>query len=625
MKSKAILDGLNPEQKRAVLQTRGTVCILAGAGSGKTTTITRRIAWQVASGAFPAERILAVTFTDKAATEMRSRLKVLGADGVAARTFHAAALGQLRWLAPGRLGEILPSKGLIVRRIANCLPRPHCFRHASDLAAEIERAKNRRVSPANYLETLGDHQPPLPPDLMLRVYETYEREKRGADMIDFEDLLELAIRLFEEDAQAAALFRERFHAFTVDEFQDVNLLQQTLLDLWLGEREELCAVGDDYQAIYGFTGATPDYLLALPERFARATVVTLESNYRSTAQVLELANRLIPRLGGAVKSLRATREGGVEPERRVLKDPAEEKKYLVEQIAALAGEGLAFEEMAVLVRSNARAADFEEALAEAEIPFQGSSLLEREAARHLLRRAASLQAGELASGVRRIAQAQGWVETPPKRLGDREMTRLADLGRLVRLAGELADGELDGTGYVAEIRRRFDPRAAGRGVHLLTYHRAKGLEFTVVFLPRLEEKEIPCALSSSKREELAEERRLFYVGLTRAKDRLFLSWTEKARPSRFLSELGLIEARPMALADIEPHPAGFEPLRAWRRSRAQEGGVPAFHIFSNRVLEAIASSRPGSLAELAEVSGVGPQKLERYGEEVLAVLSADEH
>ncbi len=226
--------------------------------------------------------------------------------------------------------------------------------------------------------------------------------------------------------------------------------------------------------------------------------------------------------------------------------------------------------------------------------------------------------------MRRIAHAQGWLETPPKRLGDREMTRLADLGRLVRLAKELADGELDGAGYVAEIRRRFDPRAAGHGVHLLTYHRAKGLEFTVVFLPRLEEKELPCALSSGKHEELAEERRLFYVGLTRAKDRLFLSWTEKARPSRFLSELGLVEARPMALADIEPRPAGFEPLRAWRRSRAQGDGVPAFHVFSNRVLEAIASSRPGSLAELSEVSGVGPQKLERYGEEVLAVLSASD-
>ena len=363
--STRILDGLNPEQQRAVLATRGAVCILAGAGSGKTTTITRRIAWQVASGAFPADRILAVTFTDKAAREMRSRLEALGAGGVAARTFHAAALGQLRWLAPGRLGEILPSKGLIVRRIANCLPRPYCFRHASDLAGEIERAKNRRITPDGYLDALGAHEPPLPADLMLRVYRTYEREKQEADMIDFEDLLELAIRLFEEDEQAAALFRERYHAFTVDEYQDVNLLQQTLLDHWLGGREELCAVGDDYQAIYGFTGATPDYPLALPERFSGATVVTLESNYRSTEQVLELANKLVPRLGGAVKSLQATRPSGVEPERHVADSPLEEKKYLVGRIAALVAEGLPCEQMAILVRSNARAADFEEALAEA--------------------------------------------------------------------------------------------------------------------------------------------------------------------------------------------------------------------------------------------------------------------
>ena len=626
MKAQQILDGLNPEQRRAAMQTRGPVCILAGAGSGKTTTITRRVAWQVASGAFPADQILAVTFTEKAATEMRSRLKKLGVESVSARTFHSAALGQLRWLVPGRVGEILPSKGLLLRRIANSLPRPYCYRTASDLAGEIERAKNRRVPPGHYLSSLDGHEPPLPADLMLQVYEAYERDKGNAGLIDFEDLLELAIRLYEEDEQAAMLLRERFHTFTVDEYQDVNLLQQSLLDLWLGDRDELCAVGDDYQAIYGFTGATPDYLLALPERFPHAAVVTLESNYRSTPQVLELANRLVPRLGGATKSLRPTHADGVEPECRVLDGPDEEKRFLVEQIERLRKEEIDFEQMAVLVRSNARAADFEEALAGARIPFQGSSLLEREAARYLLQRAASLPAHELARGVRRIAHVQGWVEKPPKRLGDREMTRLADMSRLVRLAEELEDGELDGGAFVAEIRRRFDPRSAGRGVHLLTYHRAKGLEFTAVFLPRLEEKELPCKLSLDRVEELAEERRLLYVGLTRAKRHLVLSWTEKAPPSRFLVELGLTEAEPKWRTGVEvfARSPGFEPLRAWRKSRAQSDGVPAFVVFSNRTLEAIASHRPGSLAELAEVSGVGPQKLERYGEEVLTVLSANE-
>jgi DNA helicase-2/ATP-dependent DNA helicase PcrA len=521
------------------------------------------------------------------------------------------------------MGEILPSKGLLLRRIANSLPRPYCYRTASDLAGEIERAKNRRVPPSRYLSSLDGHEPPLPADLMLQVYEAYERDKGDAGLIDFEDLLELAIRLYEEDEQATMLLRERFHTFTVDEYQDVNLLQQSLLDLWLGDRDELCAVGDDYQAIYGFTGATPDYLLALPERFPQAVVVTLESNYRSTPQVLELANRLVPRLGGATKSLRPTHADGAEPECRVLNGPDEEKRFLVERIEQLRKEEIDFQQMAILVRSNARAADFEEALAGARIPFQGSSLLEREAARYLLQRAASLPAHELARGVRRIAQAQGWVEKPPKRLGDREMTRLADMSRLVRLAEELEDDELDGGAFVAEIRRRFDPRAAGKGVHLLTYHRAKGLEFTAVFLPRLEEKELPCKLSLDRAEELAEERRLLYVGLTRAKRHLFLSYTEKAPPSRFLVELGLTKYEPFERSGVEPfaRSPGFEPLRAWRKTRAQSDGVPAFVVFTNRALEAIASRRPGSLAELAEVRGVGPQKLERYGEEVLGVLA----
>jgi DNA helicase-2/ATP-dependent DNA helicase PcrA len=275
------------------------------------------------------------------------------------------------------------------------------------------------------------------------------------------------------------------------------------------------------------------------------------------------------------------------------------------------------------VRTNARAADFEEALAAAGIPFQGSSLLEREAARYLLRRAASLPPGGLARGVRRLAQAQGWVEKPPKRLGDREMTRLADMTRLVRLAEELDDGDTDGAAFAAEVRRRFDPTAAGRGVHLLTYHRAKGLEFAAVLLPRLEEKELPCKLSLRRREDLAEERRLFYVGLTRAMDRLVLSWTEKAPPSRFLVELGLARPASMDLCgvQVEADPPGFEPLRAWRRERSRAEGRPAFAVFHNRVLAAIAGRRPRTLSELAEVPGVEAEKVERYGEEVLAVLS----
>ena len=296
MDSARVLDGLNPEQRRAAELVRGPVCILAGAGTGKTTTITRRIANQVATGAFAPGEILAVTFTDKAAGEMRSRLAALGASGVQARTFHSAALAQLRHFAPGAVGRILPSKALTLRRIANSLPAPYKFRPAGDLATEIEWARNRRITPDRYRASLDGHEPPIPSDLMVRVYEQYEEVKRAQALTDFEDLLELTIRLYDEQPDAATTFRERYLAFTVDEYQDVNLLQQTLLERWLGDRDELCAVGDDNQAIYGFTGASPAYLLALPERFAGASVVRLEQNYRSTPQVLALANRLAPAL-----------------------------------------------------------------------------------------------------------------------------------------------------------------------------------------------------------------------------------------------------------------------------------------------------------------------------------------
>ncbi|MDQ5822422.1 MAG: ATP-dependent helicase, partial [Actinomycetota bacterium] len=287
MDSEGIFEGLNDEQRRAVEAVRGPACILAGAGSGKTTTITRRIANQVATEAFRPDQILAVTFTDKAAGEMRARLGRLGVSGVSARTFHSAALAQLHHFAPGRVGQILASKALLLRQIGNTLPAPYKFRPAGDLATEIEWAKNRRLTPETYQLELGDHQPPIPADLAYCVFYEYERRKEGSGAVDFEDLLELAIRLYDEDEAALMTFRDRYRAFTVDEYQDVNLLQQKLLERWLGASDELCAVGDDYQSIYGFTGASPEHLLGLPRRFLHAQVIRLEQNYRSTPQILE--------------------------------------------------------------------------------------------------------------------------------------------------------------------------------------------------------------------------------------------------------------------------------------------------------------------------------------------------
>jgi DNA helicase-2/ATP-dependent DNA helicase PcrA len=596
---------LNPEQRRAVDAVRGPVCILAGAGSGKTTTITHRIAAQVATGAFRAQEILAVTFTDKAAGELRGRLEALGAPGVAARTFHAAALGQLHRFAPERVGRIVASKAVLLKSIAGSLPRAYRFRPLADLATEIEWAKNRRIPAERYRRDLDGHEPPIPADLMQRVYARYEAAKQQHSLVDFEDLLEHAIRMYEEDEHALAELRQRYCAFTVDEYQDVNLLQQTLLELWLGPRDELCVVGDDYQSIYAFTGATPEHLLAMPSRFPHATVIRLETNYRSTPQVLELANRLVPRLGGAEKTLRAERADGPEP---TLARVDDEAKWVSERIAAL---GCPHEQIAILARTNARLADFEPALHAARIPYQGSSFLAREAARYVLRKLRSPE------DVRPLARAIGWEEDEPAGLGEREAVRQQDLTRLVELADELA--HLDGAAFSAEVERRYgDGGEHRRGVHLLTLHGAKGLEFEAVFVVHVEEKELP-ARQAKTVDAVTEERRLFYVALTRARRDLFVTWTH--RPSPFLAELGWsAPATEQRVAD--PDDPLFAALKRWRLERAKAEDVPAYVVFHNSTLAEVAARKPRTRDELARVPGIGPAKLDRYGDDLLAALAA---
>jgi DNA helicase-2/ATP-dependent DNA helicase PcrA len=599
---------LNSEQQRAVDAVRGPVCILAGAGSGKTTTITHRVVNQVESRAFLADEILAVSFTDKAAGEMRARLDVLGVPGVRCSTFHSAALGQLRFFAAEPPKRILASKALPLRHIGNSLRRPYRFRPAADLATEVEWAKNRRIPPDDYLRSLGDHEPPIPADLMLRVYREYERRKVDQGWVDFEDLIELTIRLFDADEGALEQVQDRYRALTVDEYQDVNLLQQTMLDRWLGDRDELCAVGDDYQSIYAFTGASPEYLLGMPTRFPHATVVRLEENYRSTPEVLSFANRLVPKLGGAEKVLRATRPEGPEPVARSFAEPVLEAGFLVERIRELYAVGTPYEEMAILFRTNARSADYEEALHDAEIPSQGAALLSRDAAKQLLK---ALR-GRPLSDVRGVAREQGMLEAIPDRLGEREVTRQNDLARLVKLA-EAFEGTAEE--FVAYLEERFGSNA-GRGVHLLTYHRAKGLEFEAVFLPRLEDRELPSKLSKTAA-ALAEERRLLYVGLTRAKRHLTVTWSGK--PSRFLAELEIREPAPKP---VEPDDPLYETLKEWRLRTAKAEEKPAYVIFHNSTLAEIVRRAPRTHEELSKVPGVGPAKLERYGDEVLAALAA---
>jgi DNA helicase-2/ATP-dependent DNA helicase PcrA len=550
---------------------------------------------------------------------MRQRLERLGVGGVSARTFHSAALRQLHRLGspPDR---IMASKALLLRQLGNTLPPPYKFRPAGDLATEVEWAKNRRLTPSTYVEGLGDHEPPIPPDLMFRIFRGYEAEKADRGFVDFEDVLELTIRMFDERPETLAEVHEHFSAFTVDEYQDVNLLQQTLLERWLGDRDELCAVGDDYQSIYAFTGATPAYLLGLPTRFPNTTVIRLEDNYRSSPQVLALANRIVPALGGAEKILRATLASGPEPVTQSFPARETEAAFVVERLLALRDEGVPLEEIAILARTNARLADFEEPLHDARLPFQGASLLGREAARQMLRRLRrAKESTDIAATVRAYARDAGWLERLPEKIGEREMVRQSDLGRLIRLAEEFDDGVRTIGDFIADLEARFSTTGPDRrGVHLLTLHGAKGLEFEAVFIPRLEEKELPIR-QAKKPGEIAEERRLFYVGMTRAKRLLVLTWSGK--PSRFLGELGIAAARTVT-KPTEPDDPLYAALKRWRLERATADDLPAYVVFHNSTLAEIAGRRPRDLSELSTIQGVGPTKLERYGDEVLAVLSA---
>jgi ATP-dependent DNA helicase UvrD/PcrA len=633
----SVLAGLNDPQREAALALRGPIAILAGAGTGKTTTITRRIACQVRSGSFEASQILAVTFTEKAAGELKRRLGALGVEGVEARTFHSAALSQLSRLWQTHTGELLPQvldhKAPLIASLANALPPPHKFLPRRELAGEIEWAKNRMIPPDRYLAELGSHEPPIPPELMLRIYEGYERRKRAMGRLDFEDMLGLALRLFDEHPEAVEIVRSRFHAFTVDEYQDVNPLQAGLLDLWLGPRDDLCVVGDDYQTIYAFTGASPEHLLGFTRRFPNATVVRLEENYRSTPEILDLANRLAPHLGGFRKTLRATTASGPSPVARAARDEAGEVASVVGAVRRLHDEeAVPFEEIAVLYRINARSEPFEEAFAAAGIPYQvrDGAFLRRPGPRSVLQRLKrSGRDGSLAQAVTSITAELGYdPESSPD--SDEEVTRQSDLARMRSLSAEFERSHPDGdaAAFLAELTSRFSTEDSGRGVNLLTYHRAKGLEFDAVFLPRLVDGELPFRSGRAKADP-QEERRLLYVGITRARRFLFLTWAAegRSRSSPFLEEMGLSTSRPSAKASsrspsVAPARGGplFDRLKDWRRRRAQSDDVPAYFVFHDRTLAEIADRKPGDRAGLAAISGVGPAKLERYADEILEIV-----
>ncbi|MEV4739692.1 ATP-dependent DNA helicase UvrD2 [Streptomyces sp. NPDC049555] len=700
----AVLDGLDPEQREVATALSGPVCVLAGAGTGKTRAITHRIAYGVRSGILQPASVLAVTFTNRAAGEMRGRLRQLGAGGVQARTFHSAALRQLQYFWPKAVGGEMPrlldrKVQVVAEAAARCRIRLD-RNELRDVTAEIEWAKVTQTVPEDYPAAAAKAGREAPRDTaeIARVYGMYEQLKRERGVIDFEDVLLLTVGVLQDRHDIAETVRRQYQHFVVDEYQDVSPLQQRLLELWLGERDTLCVVGDASQTIYSFTGATPDHLLNFRTRHPHATVIKLVRDYRSTPQVVHLANGLLSQARGRAAEHRlelvSQRGPGPEPTYAEYADEPAEAEGTARRVRELIASGVPASEIAVLYRINAQSEVYEQALADAGVPYQlrgAERFFERPEVREagLLLRGAARAGGhgdaqladaeDLPAQVRAVLGTRGWTPQAPAGSGA-VRDRWESLAALVRLAEDFARARPTAT--LADLVAELDERAAAQhaptveGVTLASLHAAKGLEWDAVFLVGLTEGMLPITYARTD-EQVEEERRLLYVGVTRARVHLTLSWALSRapggrpgrRPTRFLTGLrpGTTAARAGHAAAPAPGRGGiergvrrkrgharcrvcgrtltdageiklmrcedcpseldealYERLRDWRAEQARLLGQPAFCVFTDKTLLAIAEAVPGTESELACISGVGGRKLDRFGSDVLALCAGTE-
>ena len=570
----ALLAGLDPEQREVALAARGPVCVLAGAGTGKTRAITHRIAYAAAAGLVDPAHVLAVAFTVRAAGEMRGRLRQLGAGQVRASTFHAAALRQLNYFWPrvvgGRPPRVIETKMSLVREAATQAGVRLDGPGLADAAAEIEWSKATQVRPYGYprAAAAAGRSPAAAAEVTAAVYDGYERLRRERHLIDFESVLELTAAIVLEDRGAGDQVRDTFRYFVVDEYQDVNPLQKLLLDAWLGDRDDLCVVGDPHQVIYSFTGATPDYLTGFAAEFPGASVVRLVRDYRSTPQVVAVANRIIPG-----PDLVARRPSGPAPVLTEYADDPAEAAGLAVQIRALIAAGVPAREIAILVRINADTQRFELALTDAGVPYAvrgAERFYERPVVRQALvllrgaaaaeRRTADGAPGDgdpstpLPAAVRDVLTGIGFTAAPPSG-GAAARERWESLAAIAQLADDLhaARPQAGLSDFSAELTQRAElgHAPAFEGVTLASMHAAKGLEWDAVLLPGLVEGLVPIVHARTA-DAIEEERRLLYVAVTRAREHLYLSWSPARAPgtrggraaaprsrSRFLDDLRL--------------------------------------------------------------------------------------
>lgn len=664
MNPEELLNALDPDQRAVATQVAGPLAVLAGAGTGKTRAITYRIAYGAAVGAFDPSNVLAVTFTQRAAFEMRHRLAHLGVPKAQARTFHSAALRQLRHFWPtvvgGPLPDVIPHKASLVAASAARLGITIDRTNVRDIAAEVEWAKVSMVDAAHYASRVARLRRDVPAGLdagdMARLLDVYEDAKNERGVIDFEDILIYLCGMLQERADVASIVRKQYRSFVVDEFQDVNLLQARLLDLWLGGRHDVCVVGDVAQTIYSFTGASPDYLTGFGRKHPGARIVELTRDYRSTPQIVTLANDVLARSSqreGTVR-LSSQRDGGAQVTYRTYDDDRAEAEGVAASIADLIDAGMAPHSIAVLMRTNGQSQAFEEALGARGIPVAvagGKPFFARDDVRTAISRlraaaAAGTDEGSAGEIVRDVLSGVGWAPEAPS--GQAGSERWSNMNAIVGWADDSQAQTL--SAFVAELDERvaYQVEPDKAGVELATIHAAKGLEWDAVFLVGIAEGLLPIsyAKTAAAREE---ERRLLYVAITRARDLLTLSWARsrgadgrgKRKRSRLLDGIWPEEARlgaPKKKArastralnqafEEEASPQAIElfgRLKAWRLEVSRQAGVPPFAVFTDQTLRDIAQAMPKNTTQLRVIRGIGDVKVQRFAAPVLALVRGEE-
>lgn len=665
-----LLHDLDDAQRRAVTSPARPLAILAPAGSGKTRVLTRRIAWRVESGDADASHVLALTFTRRAAGELRERLAALGLrHGVAAGTFHGVAFAQLRsrWADEGRTPPtLLARKGKVLGSVVAGTPV-----NVSQLAGEIEWAKARLVGPDGFAEAAAAarRRTPAPAERIAELYRTYEEEKRRARMVDFDDLLRLCSHMLETDTRFAAAQRWRFQHLFVDEFQDVNPLQLRLLDAWRGSSYDLCVVGDPHQAIYGWNGADAGFLEGFQRLYPPSEVVALGGNYRSTPQILDAAAEVLRVAGVADRPVRAARHDG--PEVRIERHPTDRDEAIAvaRAIRDRRGPRAAWSSQAVLVRTHAQIGLITEALRASGVPHRvrgGDTLLERREVRNaldLLRRARGPLAACLPDVEALAADAAVPLVDPAVAADDMpvdpslavEAAAAADMALVVRLAQDhlRLDPGASAIGFVSWLIATLQSEGADEhrdAVTIATFHAAKGLEWPIVHLAGLEDGLVPITYARNQAQR-GEEARLLYVAMTRAEDELRCTWAalrtfggkpaerrltpwleglvtrQRERPAEPTGppadwRTRLAEQRSLLADAVQPVSPTLNALHVWREEHARAARVEPAALIDDRLLEIIAERRPESHDELVSIPGMGPLLAARVGDGLLAALQS---